>query len=255
MAAANFEKALKRVLVYEGGYSNHPSDPGGPTMKGVIQRVYDGYRKRKGLPTRSVKYLAENELQDIYRTQYWDQIRGDDLPSGVDFVVFDGAVNSGPSQSTKWVQRALGIKADGNMGEATVAAALSANRVALINGICDRRLSFLRALKTWPVFGKGWGSRVADVRRFGLAFAKQTLPEPVPTPVPDTPSGKAEFPIPDEKPAVESKTIWASIGGILSALAAFATDWRVMTVVVVAIFIYILLDRYKKIDIHGVFRS
>lgn len=255
MTAANFEKSLKRVLVYEGGYSNHPSDPGGPTMKGVIQRVYDGYRKRKGLPTRSVQYLAENELHEIYRTQYWDLVRGDELPPGVDFVVFDGAVNSGPSQSVKWLQRALGVKADGNIGEATLAAASTANRTALINGICDRRLAFLKALRTWPVFGKGWGSRVADVRRWGLSFGKVSTPEPIPQPKPEGPMSKAELPTQQEKPAVESKTIWASIGGILSAVAAFATDWRVLTVLVVAFFLFIAAERYLRWDIKGWFRS
>lgn len=223
MVASNFDQSLKRVLVYEGGYSNHPSDPGGATMRGVIQRVYDGYRKRKGQPTRSVKYLTDAEMKDIYRSQYWDQIRGDDLPSGVDFVAFDGAVNSGASQSAKWLQRALGIKADGNVGEATLAAASDANAVKTIHGICDRRMAFLKSLRTWPVFGKGWGRRVADVRSAGVAFSKVTVPEPKPVPLPkprpELPDGNAKA----ERPPVEDKPtktggFRAIIGAVITAL-------------------------------------
>lgn len=254
MVASSFEKSLKRVLIYEGGYSNHPDDPGGPTMKGVIQRVYDGYRKRKGQPTRSVKYLTESELQEIYRAQYWDQIRGDDLPSGVDFVVFDGAVNSGPSQSTKWLQRALGIKADGNIGESTVAAALAADPARLVNAVCDRRMAFLKALKTWPVFGKGWGSRVADVRRWGISFSKQSSPEPKPMPKPpvDQPHGKAEMdPTP---PPSRTGGFWSIVGIFLSNLGAGVSamfgDWRVVAIFVgLVVFLTLYLGRewVKKI--------
>lgn len=232
MVATNFEKSLKRVLTYEGGFSNHPEDPGGKTMKGVIQRVYNGYRKRKGLTERSVQYISDAELHDIYRTQYWDQIRGDDLPHGVDFVVFDGAVNSGPAQSTKWLQRALDIKADGNIGEATVAAAQSAHRATLVNSICDRRMAFLKSLKTWGTFGTGWSRRVADVRKWGLAFAKLKTPEPTPQPMPEEPTGKAEREPVDESPT-KSKGFWAIVGTIIANMGLgiadfFGVDWKVL---------------------------
>ncbi|WP_246677573.1 glycosyl hydrolase 108 family protein [Mesorhizobium sp. B2-3-12] len=95
------------MLAHEGGYSNHPADPGGATMKGVTQRVYDGYRKSKGLSTRSVKGIQTAELNEIYDRQYWDAVKGDLLPAGVDYVVFDGAVNSGPGRSIMWLQQAL----------------------------------------------------------------------------------------------------------------------------------------------------
>jgi lysozyme family protein len=246
MVASNFDKSLKRVLVYEGGYSNHPSDPGGPTMKGVIQRVYDGYRERKGLPKRSVKYLAEDELKEIYRKQYWDAIRGDELPHGVDFVVFDGAVNSGPSQSAKWLQRAVGTKDDGNVGEATIAAAIAKDRARTINGICDRRLSFLKALRTWPVFGVGWGRRVADVRRWGLSFAKVSVPEPKPAPLPEVPSGKAEMdPTPPPTKTGGFRAIVAIfLSNIGAGLAAMFDDWRIVAAfVALIVFLTIYLGR------------
>lgn len=172
MTAKNFKRSLSKVLVHEGGYSNHPADPGGATMKGVIQRVYDAYRDRKGLKRRSVKNITTAELEEIYRKQYWDACRCDDLPDGVDYVVFDGAVNSGPAQSIKWLQRALGVNADGVIGAITLQRVNSVqDKDALIDRVCDRRLAFLKALKTWPTFGKGWSSRVSGVRSVGKAWA------------------------------------------------------------------------------------
>ena len=169
---SEFERALAKVLIHEGGFSNHPKDPGGATMKGVTQRVYDTYRKGLGLAARSVKMIDSRELQQIYRSRYWNLIKGDALPPGVSYVVFDGAVNSGVSQSVKWLQRALGVNADGVIGPATLNAVAAINdQDALIVRICERRMAFLRALKTWKTFGKGWTSRVNDVRDTGIAWA------------------------------------------------------------------------------------
>lgn len=182
MAEMTYAKALAAVLVHEGGKVDHPDDPGGRTNQGVIQRVYDGYRKRKGLKTRDVYLMADHERDEIYRAQYWDVIRGDDLPAGVEYVVFDGAVNSGPSQSVKWLQRALGtVAVDGQIGEATLAA-VEAHRDhdLLIAAICERRMAFLQALKTWKSFGKGWTARVSGVRKRGQAWASGSVgPVPV----------------------------------------------------------------------------
>lgn len=169
---SNFARCLERTLVHEGKWSDHPNDPGGATMYGVIQRVYDGYRRRKGQPTQTVRLISGEELQDIYQTQYWNAIRGDDLPRGVDLAVFDGAVNSGPGQSAKWLQRALGVQADGDIGGATLKAAHEVNPVALVAALCEQRMSFLRSLRHWSTFGKGWTNRVNDIRRVGLLWAK-----------------------------------------------------------------------------------
>lgn len=183
MTAENFERALKRVLVYEGGYSNHPSDPGGATMKGVIQTVYDAYRDRKSEPRQSVKNLSEAELQEIYRKQYWDKIDGDLLPSGVDMVVFDGAVNSGPSRSAKWLQIALGFSGkmvDGDIGEMTLGKIRETqNLTALVDKICDHRMAFLKGLRIFATFGKGWSRRVDDVRSTGKSWVNNTPASPI----------------------------------------------------------------------------
>lgn len=172
MTAANFPTALKLVLVHEGGYSNHPDDPGKGTMKGVTQAVYDAYRARKGLAKRSVKAITNAELQTIYRAQYWDKVRGDDLPSGVDYAVFDYAVNSGPGRAVKDLQRLLGCNVDGALGMLTMRAVGAADDEKLINDLCDRRLRFLKSLRTWKTFGKGWGRRVEGVRRDALSMVR-----------------------------------------------------------------------------------
>jgi lysozyme family protein len=171
---ANFEIGLKHALKEEGGYVNHPADPGGATNKGVTQRVYDGYRRRKGLAPRSVRHIEYPEIRDIYLRQYWIAGGCDDLPSGVDVVHFDGCINSGPRQQALWLQRALRMNnIDGNIGEATKAAAEAhPNHDALIDEILRRRLAFLRSLtKLWPHFGKGWEARLRRVKAFGQMLA------------------------------------------------------------------------------------
>lgn len=181
---SGFSRALKAVLVHEGGKVDDPRDNGGRTNAGVTQRVYDGYRRRQGREPRDVYAMSQAERDSIYRQQYWNAVRGDDLPSGLDYVMFDGAVNSGPGQAIKWLQRALQPrytgKIDGIMGMATIDA-LDAHpdHDALIGAICDRRMAFLKKLNTWPTFKRGWTSRVAQVRKIGQAWATGSVaPKP-----------------------------------------------------------------------------
>lgn len=174
-----FSDAMPRVLVHEGGKVDDPHDPGGRTNEGVIQRVYDGFRVRKGLPKRDVYLMTDAERDEIYRAQYWNAIKGDSLPVGVSYVVFDGAVNSGPKQSIKWLQRALGIAADGVIGEVTLAAvADDDDNDALITRICARRMAFLKALRTFARFGRGWTNRVDGVMAAGQAMASGSIAPP-----------------------------------------------------------------------------
>lgn len=184
MSAANFNKALDRELVYEGGFVNHPRDPGGPTNKGVTQHVYDGYRHNKGEPVRSVRQITLAETRDIYRRQYADKVHFDELPAGIDLVMLDGAINSGPSQATKWLQRALNMNdVDGDLGQATIAATVShQDHDQLIAEILRRRLGMLQSLSTWQTFGAGWTKRVANLQAIGQAWASGSVgppPEPV----------------------------------------------------------------------------
>jgi len=165
----NFEMALAYVLEHEGGYVNHPRDPGGATNKGVTQAVYDGYRKMRGRGVQSVKFISEEEVRAIYKFQYWDRVQGDMLPAGVDYAVFDFAVNSGVGRASKYLQAVVGTAQDGIIGARTVAAITSP--VATINALCDRRMGFLRNLKTFLTFGRGWTRRVQGVRAHALEMA------------------------------------------------------------------------------------
>ncbi|CAB4140039.1 zliS Lysozyme family protein [uncultured Caudovirales phage] len=170
--ADRFAVCLPRILKHEGGYVNHPKDPGGATNKGIIQRTYDSWRDRQGQPRQSVKAITPAEVAAIYRRDYWDAVKGDDLPTGVDYAVFDFAVNSGINRAAKFLQRAVGVADDGVIGPATLAAVAKADASDTVAKICDARLAWLQTLPHWPTFGRGWGSRVADVRKTGMGEAK-----------------------------------------------------------------------------------
>jgi len=157
-------RAIEALAVHEGGWSNHPKDPGGATMKGVTQRTYDADNKRRGVPTRSVKHITDAEVTAIYDGQYWDTIRGDDLPGGLAYCVFDASVNSGPARAAKWLQRALGVTQDGVIGVQTLAALIGRDLKEVIDQYCDYRLAFMKRLKHWSTFKNGWTRRVAEVR-------------------------------------------------------------------------------------------
>lgn len=161
MARENLETQTQWILVHEGGYVNHPKDPGGATNFGVIQRTYNGYRRRKGLPERSVRDITNAEVIDIYKSQYWDAVKGDMLPSGLDYVMYDCAINSGPARSAKFLQRRLGVKADGMIGNVTLGALAGVNDIeSLIKNLCYDRWNWLKTLRTFSTFGRGWTRRV-----------------------------------------------------------------------------------------------
>lgn len=166
----NFERALALVLKHEGGFVNHPRDPGGATNKGVTLATFRRYVKPKGTVT-DLKALTNEQAGVVYRRQYWDAVLGAELPSGVDYAVFDFAVNSGPSRAAKYLQRAVGAKADGRIGPATLAAVRNVPADDLINRLCDSRLAFLKRLRTWPTFGRGWSNRIRGVRKHALEMA------------------------------------------------------------------------------------
>ncbi|KAB2885920.1 MAG: glycoside hydrolase family 108 protein, partial [Pseudorhodoplanes sp.] len=170
MAAATFEEALDRVLVHEGGYSNHPRDPGGPTNFGITIHDYRKYVKPDAT-TADMRAMPVAKAKVIYREKYWDALRCGALADGLDYAVFDYGVNSGVSRAAKVLQRLLSLPDDGRMTEAVVAAARVYETRDLIVKLCDERLAFLKRLKTWPVFGAGWGRRVAEVRAAALAMA------------------------------------------------------------------------------------
>lgn len=163
MAAENFEKVTEWLLVHEGGYVNHPRDPGGATNRGITQAVYDGYRRRSGKPVRSVREVTTTEVYHIYRTQYWDRVWGDELPAGLDYAVYDFAVNSGPARAAKFLQRILGVAQDGVIGNETMGAVrlLEPHEIEdVIVRLCTDRWNWMKRLSTWDAFGRGWTARV-----------------------------------------------------------------------------------------------
>lgn len=172
MVAINQQAALARVLAHEGGNVDDPHDPGGRTSRGVTQRVYDAWRRGRGQGSRDVFLASMAEVRAIYLEQYWHRVRGDDLPAGLDYAIFDAAVNSGPVQAVKWLQRGLGVRVDGVVGQVTLGAAgASGDMQAQIAALCARRLAFLKQLRTWRRFGRGWSRRVAAVERDAIAMA------------------------------------------------------------------------------------
>jgi lysozyme family protein len=162
MARENFEAALIHVLESEGGYSQHPRDPGGMTNLGVTKRVWENWIGRE-VDEAEMRSLTPKLIGPMYKQMYWDKIKGDDLPAGLDYVVFDAAVNSGPSRAAKWLQSAVGAVPDGIIGPATLRAVQSHLVADLIATYQATRLEFLKNLATWDTFGKGWGRRVAEV--------------------------------------------------------------------------------------------
>jgi lysozyme family protein len=177
----NFSTCLKETLKWEGGYSNHPSDPGGSTNFGVTQARYNEYLKDEGRPSRTVKKITQAEVGSIYRKYYWDAVRGDELPSGVDLAVFDYGVNSGPYRSIKHLQDVLGLDQDGQLGPITMAAINKADPKALVKDLCDRRLRFVKGLgNLWKTFRRGWSRRIAGVKATALKMTNNEAPIPTP---------------------------------------------------------------------------
>lgn len=169
----NFEKALAAVLQHEGGFVNHPADPGGMTNLGVTKAVWEEW---VGHPVdeKAMRALTPAAVAPLYRRKYWERINGDALPAGVDYACFDAAVNSGPGRAIKWLQGCVGAVVDGALGPKTLAAVASADRRKLIEDYSDTRLTFLKALPTWGTFGTGWGRRVVEVESKAKAMAIST---------------------------------------------------------------------------------
>jgi len=163
----NFDKALKAVLVHEGGYVFNPKDPGGETNLGCTKAVWEEHCGHP-VDTKTMKALTPADVGPLYKNKYWDKIKGDDLPSGVDYVVFDAAINSGSGRAAKWLQACVGVEPDGGIGPKTLAAVRAFNPEQLIKDYSKRRLSFLSDLSTWETFGRGWAKRVAEVEDAGL---------------------------------------------------------------------------------------
>lgn len=230
----NFQRALPLVLKEEGGWSDHPQDPGGATMKGVTLATFRRYVMPKATKE-DLRKITDEQIATVYYRHYWSAVNASALPAGVDYAVFDFAVNSGPDRAAKFLQRILSVEQDGRVGPKTIEAAQASNHRNLIDQLCDERLAFLRRLKTWPTFGKGWTKRVENVRKAAKLMVghpadikEVQVPVKVPVEKPVVP------PTVDQKVAKETG-FWSKISGAIGGGAVSlgwlaGADWKAIAV-------------------------
>lgn len=202
---SNFATALTHVLRDEGGYVDHPSDPGGATNMGITRATLAQWRGRP-VTKAEVKTLSRTEAGAIYRARFWSAVKGDDLPAGLDYCVFDAAVHSGPGRAARWLQAELGVQPDGTVGPITLRVAKVKNGAPLIRAVCRRRLRFMQGLRTWATFGRGWTRRMKAVEASALALLKSH-------------ETTEERDMTDTKRWYESKTVWGALVTLLALVA------------------------------------
>lgn len=159
----NWDNCFAMVLKHEGNFVNHPKDPGGMTNLGVTRTNWELYLGRK-VTEDEMRALTPDVVKPFYKKNYWDKIKGDDLPSGVDYAAYDLAVNSGTGRAAKYLQQIAGVTADGVIGPKSLEAIKSCDPEETVDAICDMRMDFLKGLNTFETFGKGWSIRVSDVK-------------------------------------------------------------------------------------------
>jgi len=217
---------IPRILKHEGGFVNHPRDPGGATNRGVTI----GTLKRLGIDVdgdgdsdlTDLRNLRESDAVRVFKLFYADKVQADLLPIGLDYAMTDFAVNSGPSRAVKHLQRILGVDQDGDLGPKTLARVAECSPTALITSLSESRMRFLRGLDAWGDFGKGWTARVEDVRRVALADAAAQKPA---APIsPDSspillPDHVSETPkIEHDAPIMSAKSPWAALLAFIASL-------------------------------------
>jgi lysozyme family protein len=148
----SFEACFERLIGHEGGYVNDARDPGGETKYGICKRSY---------PHLDIAALTLEQAKAIYQRDFWGRLGCDALPAGLRFHLFDAAVNSGPGNAVRWLQKAVGVAQDGDIGPATLRAANGYDAGTLVARYCGTRLAFMASLNTWPTFGRGWANRIA----------------------------------------------------------------------------------------------
>lgn len=169
----NWERSIKEVLRHEGGYVDHPADPGGATNLGITLNTYRSYRNNPHLTADDLRHIPIGEVYDIYKTRYWDKVRGDQLPSGIDFLVFDFGVNAGVGRAAKMLQNLVGVPADGGIGPQTLRATSEVyeeNPEQLIVAYTDARAEYYQSLPHFPTFGRGWLRRTKESEDIALSM-------------------------------------------------------------------------------------
>ena len=168
----NFADCLEMLLKHEGGYVNHPKDPGGETNLGVTRKVWEQWIG-KPAGKDAMKKLTVADVSPLYKKLYWDKVKGDELPSGVDWAVFDWAVNSGTGRAAKALQKIVGVEPDGGIGAATVAAVKKADPATVIKKLALMRENFYRNLPTFGTFGRGWLRRNDETLEVALSMVSK----------------------------------------------------------------------------------
>ena len=157
-----FSEALEVILHHEGGYVNHPKDPGGETNLGVTKRVYEDFGGEK-----EMKDLTKEDVEPIYKKNYWDRVKGDDLPEGLDLCIFDFAVNAGPGRAAKFIQRLVKTTVDGGIGPNTLKCINDHVEHYGVSTAIDQyqseRQNYYESLSNFETFGRGWTRRVNEV--------------------------------------------------------------------------------------------
>ena len=165
----NFERCLKEVLKHEGGFVAHKLDPGGMTNLGVTKKVWEAW-VGKAVGEKEMRALTPEMVAPLYRKQYWDAVKADDLPAGLDYLMFDFAINAGPGRAIKTMQKAIGTNPDGAIGPKTMAALKASDPTDLIAKFSVEKELFYRALPTFATFGKGWLRRVAEAKSHAVTL-------------------------------------------------------------------------------------
>lgn len=169
-----FTKCLAEVLKHEGGYADHPADPGGKTMLGVTQRVWEAW-SGKPASEADMRALTPAKVAPLYRKNYWDKVCGDDLHPALAMCVFDFAVNAGPGRAARYLQTMLGINRDGIVGPDTIAAAkgfvATVGAADAVRRYQEARRTYYKQISTYPTFGRGWLRRVDAVETAALRLA------------------------------------------------------------------------------------
>lgn len=250
MAIDTLSKAMPHVFKVEGGYVDHPRDPGGATNLGVTFATLRAWRG-KPITKADVKALTKQEATAIYKAQYWDKVAVDQLPAGLDYAMFDFGINSGPRRAVEFLQRVLGVKVDGVIGVMTLEAVAQHPVNHLVKSLCDARLAWLRKLKTWNTFGKGWTRRIEHVRSTALSFALHN----------DGPEPKASQPTRPEEPekkiteTLKDPAAWGPLTGVISGLGSVLSGAGPVQYALAAIMVfgfgvgmYLLVKKLQKDD-------
>lgn len=250
----HFARALPLVLKHEGGFVHHPNDPGGATNRGVTLATFRAYVKPGGTVD-DLKAITDEQVAIVYYRHYWAAVNAQALPSGIDYAVFDFAVNSGPARAAKYLQAILGVEQDGRVGPKTVAAAQKADHRLVVDRLCDNRLAFLKRITSgrkllWNTFGKGWARRVSEVRRDALLMVG--YPADVKQVIKEIPVIKPTVPPAVEHEVEQKSSRWSWLTGLVGSgglglgwLAGM--DWQAIltggVVLVVMLLIILLLRR------------